>query len=193
MAKRKIPEVLTPEEQDRLVGVLNSSGSTASNRNMVMVRLMLDAGLRSAEVLALRYRHIDWASGQLWVREGKGMKDRSLWLGPDLVALLKQYVEANPGEPASLIFRSRTGKPISSRYLRYMVKDLGEKAGLDKDLHPHTLRHSFATDLLRSTKNLRLVGKALGHSDKSLSVTAIYTHICDPEMEAAMKNLRQGG
>jgi site-specific recombinase XerD len=110
------------------------------------------------------------------------------------VALLKRYIEENPGKPASLIFRSRTGKPVSSRYLRYMVKDLGEKAGIDKDLHPqHTLRHSFATDLLRQTKNLRLVGKALGHSDKSIGTALIYTHIVDDEMETAMKSLRQGG
>lgn len=193
MAKRKIPEILTQEEQDRLMVVLESSGSCASNRNLCMFRIMLDAGLRSAEVLSLRHRDIDWGSGQLWVREGKGQKDRSLWLGEDLVGLLKRYVEGNPGEPANLIFRSRTGKPVSSRYLRYMVKDLGGKAGLDKDLHPHTLRHSFATDLLRQTKNLRLVGKALGHSDKSIGTTLVYTHIVDDEMEAAMKSLRQGG
>jgi len=191
MAKRKIPEVLTQEEQDRLVEVFKSSGSCASDRNLCMFRLMLDAGLRSAEVLALRYRDIDWASGQLWVREGKGQKDRSLWLGEDLVTLLERYVEANPGEPAKLIFRSRTDKPISSRYLRYMVKDLAEKAGMAKDLHPHTLRHTFATDLLRKTRNIVLVGKALGHAN--VNTTQIYTHICDPEMEAAMKSLRQGG
>ena len=72
-----------------------------------------------------------------------------------------------------------------------MVKRYGERAGIRKDVHPHTLRHAFATDLYRQTKNIRLVQKALGHSN--LSTTQIYTHIVDDELEAAMKQLRRIG
>jgi integrase/recombinase XerD len=89
---RKIPEVLTPEEQATLLGELEAD-TPAGARNNCLVRLMLDAGLRSAEVLALRQRDIDFKSGQLMVRNGKGGKDRSLWLGPDLVALLRTFMK----------------------------------------------------------------------------------------------------
>ena len=69
-----------------------------------------------------------------------------------------------------------------------MVKRVAEQAGIVKDIHPHSLRHSFATDLLRATKNLRLVQKALGHSN--IETTTIYAHIVDEELESAMKELR---
>ena len=72
-----------------------------------------------------------------------------------------------------------------------MVKRLATKAGISKDVHPHTLRHTFATDLYRQTKNLRLTQKALGHSQ--ISSTMIYTHIVDDEMEEALKTFRAGG
>ena len=71
-----------------------------------------------------------------------------------------------------------------------MVKRLAEDAGIDKEIHPHTLRHTFATNLLRQTKNLRLVQKALGHSN--IETTVVYTHIEDDELEAAMKRLGTG-
>ena len=69
-----------------------------------------------------------------------------------------------------------------------MVKRLAKKAGIAKDVHPHTLRHTFATDLFRQTKNLRLTQKALGHSQ--ISSTMIYTHIVDDELEEALKTFR---
>jgi len=73
-----------------------------------------------------------------------------------------------------------------------MVGDLTKKAGIEnKRVHPHTLRHTFATDLLRQSKNLMIVSKALGHAN--LATTQIYLHICDPEMEEAMKGLRTNG
>ena len=74
----KIPEILTPEEQATFLGNLEGADTPAGARNKCLVRIMLDAGLRSAEVVALRLRDIDWGSGQLWVRDGKYSKDRSV-------------------------------------------------------------------------------------------------------------------
>ncbi len=81
------------------------------------------------------------------------------------------------------------GKPISPRYVQQMVKRTATKAGITKNIHPHTLRHSFATDLYRETGKIRLVQKALGHAN--LSTTQIYTHIVDEELEDALKSFRQ--
>ena len=72
-----------------------------------------------------------------------------------------------------------------------MVKRLARQAGIDKDVHPHMLRHTFATDLFRKTKNIRLIQKALGHAQ--ITTTQIYTHIVDDELEEAMKTFRAGG
>ena len=80
------------------------------------------------------------------------------------------------------------GNKMNPRYIQDMVKRYSQKSGINKDISPHTLRHTFATDLLRETKNIRLVQKALGHSD--ISTTMVYTHIVDEELEGALKNLR---
>jgi len=195
MAKRKgrkLPEVLTAGEQRTLLSQPNPRYPTGE-RNRLLMRLMLDAGLRVAEALALRWEHIDLMSGMLMVREGKGAKDRTLWLGEDNLELLRHWRERQTkdveGRPEH-VFTTLKGGPLHSSYVRRMVKRLAKKAGIAKDISPHTLRHTFATDLYRETKNIRLVQKALGHS--SLSTTMIYTHIVDEELEGALKNFRSG-
>ena len=140
----------------------------------------------------IKTRDIDWSSGKLMVRQGKGKKDRSSWIGEEDLALLQRWVIKKARLPESAwLFTTRDGKLIDTRYLRFMVKRLAKKAGISKDVHPHTLRHTFATDLYRQTKNLRLTQKALGHSQ--ISSTMIYTHIVDDEMEEALKTFRDGG
>ncbi len=187
---RPIPEVLTAEEQARILAALAPS-SNLKLRNLCMIRLMLDAGLRSAEVVALRPREIEWSSSKLKVRNGKGGRDRVLWLPDEDLALLRKYADSSSNQdPSRILFQTRLGKPINTRFLRAMLERVGRQAGIER-LHPHLLRHTFATDLLRKTKNLRLVQKALGHAD--IATTTIYTHIVDEEMEDAMKNLRNGG
>lgn len=196
---RKIPEVLTPDEQARILGELEAIDSPRGVRNLALVRLMLDTGLRAAEVRELRHRDLDLATGRLWVRQGKGKKDRGLWFNGSsrgaLLAWLDLKARVSCGAnfpPAGYFFTDLTGrKPICGRWLRKLVNRLAEKAGIAKKIHPHTLRHSFATDLLRDTKNLFLVSKALGHSN--ISTTQVYLHLADPELEYAMKNLRGGG
>jgi len=157
------------------------------------MQVMLDAGLRASEVLNLKVNDLDWMSGKLKVKQGKGKKDRILWLNQQALDLLKKWREKRPhqadGRPTELLFTTLDGKKMSDRYLRVMVKRYGSKAVISKDVHPHTLRHTFATDLYRETKNIRLVQKALGHAD--LSTTMIYTHIVDDELEDALKTFRR--
>jgi len=188
---QRLPEVLTHEEQEALLRQPNPKNLNGF-RNLCLLRLMLNTGLRASEVLNLKIRDIDWSSGNLMVRQGKGKKDRTLWVGEEDLALLKLWMARKTRLPESeLLFPNRNGKRIMSRYLRCMVKRLAMKAGISKDVHPHTLRHTFATDLLRQTKNLRLTQKALGHSQ--ISSTIVYTHIVDEELEEALKTFRGGG
>lgn len=189
---RRIPEVLTEEEQERLLRQPNPRYRTGS-RNLSLLRLMLDLGLRSAEMLSLKIDDIDWMSGKITVRQGKNNKDRVLWLGENDLELLRSWRERKSSIPRKndLLFVTLKGDPVLDRYLRYMVKRYARKAGISKDVHPHMLRHSFATDIYRETKNLRLTQKALGHA--SLSTTEIYTHIVDQELEEALKTFRKNG
>jgi len=192
---RKIPEILTNEEQERLLGVYDTRYSTQL-RNKCLVKLMLDSGLRLAETIHLRWVHINLTSGKLKVVQGKGSKDRIIWLNIEALSLLEEWretieqIKADRGYNIDNVFITLTGNKMSGANVRKMVYHYTKKAGIDKKISPHNLRHTFATDLLRETNNLRLVQKTLGHSD--ISTTQIYTHIVDSEMEEALKNFRNG-
>lgn len=197
---RKIPEVLTPEERARLLGELvkadclwEGSGSLSNLRNLAIIRLLINTGLRARELRELRISQIDWRTGRFKIR-GKGGVERVLRIAePDLV-LLRRWLEcrgSSSNQSSSKLFTSLDGtKPLGDRWLRRMVKRVAIQAGIEKDIHPHTLRHTFASTLLRQEKNLFLVSKALGHAD--LSTTQIYLHIEDEELEAAMVRMAKG-
>ncbi len=194
MAK-KLPEVLTKEEREALLAVPNKRYPSGF-RNHTMLRLMLDVGLRLSETTSLKWRHIDLISGRLMVRCGKGAKDRALWLNEDDITLLQEWkqrqadlAEAKPEYVFTGITRGKTLNPVNNIYFYDFVKRAAKKAGIEKNVSPHTLRHTFATDLLSETKNIRWVQAALGHS--SVGTTEIYCHIVNDELEAALKSFRK--
>jgi integrase/recombinase XerD len=150
---------------------------------------MLNAGLRASEALNVRVRDVDWVSGQLMVRQGKGKKDRAVWLNDTDLELLRAWKARRP-VAGERLFTTLKGTPINDRDLREMVKRRARKAGISKDVHPHLLRHTFATDLYRATTDIRLVQKTLGHAD--VSTTMLYTHLVDEAVAHAMRTLRRG-
>ena len=187
---RKIPEVLTATEQEAIVAQPNPRYLTG-HRNRVMLRLMLDTGLKLSEAIHLRWKDINLNSGQVMVRQGKGAKDRTLWTGETNLVALNGWRERQANECAGShqnVFTTKAGGRLDPRYIQRMVKRYAVKAGIEKDITPHTLRHSFATDLYRETTNIRLTQKALGHSN--LATTQIYTLIVDEELEGALKSFR---
>lgn len=192
MSKRKIPEILTEEEQQQLINIFNTRYFN-SYRNKVMIQLFLNTGLRVSEVIDLKWQHINLATGQLKVVQGKGSKDRIVWMGEDILDILREYrtKQADKLGVCEYVFTTKNLKQLDSKGIRVMLNTYTERAGISKHISPHTLRHTYATDLLRATKNIRLVQKALGHSD--LSTTMIYTHIVDDEYEDALKNFRKVG
>jgi len=178
-----------------LLGELEPTDSPGKLRNLAIMRVMLNLGLRASEARALKIQDIDWPSGRLKVR-GKGGKDRVIWLAEADLVLLKNWLDHKPSSTrissSTLLFTSLDGtKPLCGRWLRKLVTRLATQARIDKRIHPHTLRHTFATNLLRQEKNLFMVMKALGHAN--LSTTQIYLHLEDEELEAAMKRLGNGG
>jgi len=187
---KKLPTVLTEDEQARLLSQPTPRYPTGE-RNRTMLRLMLNTGLRLAEVTALKWRDLDLTTGKLMVRQGKGRKDRTLWVAEADIDSLRHLRERQAKEcgKCDCVFTTLEGKPLGHRYVQRMIARYARKAGIEKRITPHTLRHSFATDLYRETSKIRLVQKVLGHSD--LSTTMIYTHIHDPEVEDALKSFRQ--
>lgn len=190
MGKRKIPEVLTIKEQIELINIFNVRYFN-SYRNKTMIELFLNTGLRVSEMIDLRWKDINLNTGQLKVVQGKGNKDRILWISEDILNTLREYrtKQADKLGICEYVFTTNTHKQLDDRGIRRMLDKYAEKAGITKKISPHTLRHTYATDLLRATKNIRLVQKALGHVD--LSTTMIYTHIVDEEYEDALKNFRR--
>ena len=185
---RRIPTVLDQAEQAALLAVPNKRYPTGL-RNKAMIRLMLDTGLRVSEAIDLNWSDIDLMTGKLFVRQGKGGKDRILWVRGEALDLIQLWRDRQI-TGCKNVFTSLKGKALSPRYLQATVKRYAAKAGINKRVSPHTLRHSFATDLYRESKDIRLTQKALGHAD--LSTTMIYTHIVDADLEAAMRGFRDG-
>lgn len=185
---KKLPKVLTADEQDALLAQLNPRYQSP-HRNLVMLRLMLATGLRAGEVVALRPEHLDMRTCRLIVREGKGARDRVLWFSDDLRDEIGEWLERRPESP--YLFPTRDGGQLSTRYLRALVSRLAQRASIaeSEKVSPHTLRHTFATDLYRETKSLRLVQNALGHA--SIATTEIYTHLVNGELEEALRSFRQ--
>lgn len=181
----KLPKVLTSKEADRFLETFNTRYAIP-HRDLCLCRLMLEAGLRVGEVVAVRPEHLDMTTCRLTVREGKGAKDRVLWITDDLRDLVSSWTNRRPD--SAWLFPTRHGTQVATRQVRAMVSRRAEKAEIQEAarVSPHTLRHTFATRLYRRTKDLRLVQKALGHA--SITTTQIYTHLVDEDLEEALRD-----
>lgn len=173
-----LPAVLTIEEVDRLLDVPDLT-KTLGIRNKAMLELMYATGLRVSELvnLTLADLHLDLALIQTI---GKGDKERIIPVGEVAIDWLKTYLrDSRPkllkDQKADQIFLNDHGRPISRQGVWQLIKKLVKEAGIEKDVSPHTLRHSFATHILENGADLRIVQELLGHSD--ISTTQIYTHI----------------
>jgi len=193
--QKKLPNVLNEDEQKRLLEQPNPRYITGQ-RNHLLLKLMLDTGLRLSEATGLKWQNISLMTGNLKVVEGKGAKDRILWLSEEDLELLKSWKQRQTekaGKSLEYVFTAMSkrtlGNKLDNRYVQDMVKRYAKKAEIPKNVSPHTCRHTFATDMLRKTKNIRMVQRALGHNQ--LNTTMLYTYISDSELEVQMKNFRK--
>lgn len=167
MAEERVPTVLNRSKQAALLHQPNPRYPTGE-RNRPLLRVMRTTGLRLSEALKLRWRDIDLNTGRVHVRQGKGAKDRILWRGEDDLEQLQHWRQRQAeeiGHAPEHLFTTLDGKRLQAPYVQALVMRLAEKVGIEKNVSPHTLRHSFATDLLRETNNLELVRRALGHAN----------------------------
>jgi site-specific recombinase XerD len=167
-------ETLDGRELGRLMAALEGD-DWVSRRNRAMVALMARAGLRVSEVLALKPEDVELnaRSGWVLVRKGKGMKERRVPLSAEARRELREYLEVRPQRPGPLFF-SRTYQSLTGRDVQRVVAEAARRAGLEKRVTPHTLRHTFATRFLQAGGDLATLQTVLGHSN--LSTTARYLH-----------------
>jgi integrase/recombinase XerD len=166
--EQKLPVVLSRDEVQRLLDAVRDP------RYRVALMLAYSAGLRLSEILELRVEDIDSARMVLRVREGKGARDRYALLSPVMLERLRAYWKRY--RPATSLFPGQGGdRPVSESTLQRACTRAAREAGLSKGVGVHTLRHSFATHLLESGTDIRVIQRLLGHS--SISTTALYLHV----------------
>lgn len=173
--KKKLPELLDVDEIDRLLAQVPQS--PIKLRDHAMMELMYSSGLRLAEMVNLNVGDIDLSQGQVHVL-GKGNKSRYLPVGRAACKSLERWMAvraARVTEHENAVFISNRGRRLSTRAVQQRMALLGREQGLHKHVHPHMLRHSFASHVLESSGDLRAVQEMLGHAD--ISTTQIYTHL----------------
>ena len=170
-APRKLPQVLDADEAVRLVEL--PTDGELGRRDRALLELFYSSGLRLSELCALTWRDLDFASGLVTVL-GKGNRQRRVPFGRPAREALQAWRAETNGAPAAPVFPGRNG-PISQRAVQVRIKQLAQRQGLFKHVHPHMLRHSFASHILESSGDLRGVQELLGHAD--IATTQIYTHL----------------
>lgn len=174
----RLPDTVNQEEMNRILsGPENSTPSGLRDR--AMLELLYATGLRVSELISLSMNSINWQVGFLAVM-GKGGKERIVPVGRTAYDCVRRYVdEARPklirSKTTEVLFLNRFGRAFTRQGLWKIIVGYAQKAGLQKNVHPHTFRHSFASHLLEGGADLRAVQVMLGHSD--ISTTQIYTHV----------------
>lgn len=190
LARTRRPQVtfLTPEELERLAAQPNTAAQNGL-RDRAIIELLFSSGLRVSELVGLDRDHINLTRREFMVR-GKGQKDRPVFISPEAADWIKQYLDKRQDNTKPLFIRYSGSKKVdlsgnftrlTARSVQRMIARYARLAGITKHVSPHTLRHSFATDLLMNGADLRSVQAMLGHSN--IATTQIYTHVTDPHLK----------
>src|SRR4030067_1320464 len=173
-ATKRLPVVLSREE------IKNLLDNTENIKHSLLIELLYSTGLRLSECINLQYCDLDLNDGIGWVRLGKGAKDRIFIVSDIFKKDLLDYIEKKNAGGKGYIF-SINGRKMSSSGIQHAIKISAERAGIDKPVHVHTLRHSFATHLLENGVDIRKIQKLLGQSN--LPTTEIYTQVSSEEIK----------
>jgi integrase/recombinase XerD len=181
---RPLPKSLSESEVDRLL-LAPDLDVALEFRDRTMLELLYACGLRVSELTSLQVVQLSLNQGVVRVF-GKGSKERLVPMGEEALDWLQRYMagarmELLKGIPSDVVFPSRRGKQMTRQTFWYRIKIYARRAGIKKNLSPHTLRHAFATHLLNHGADLRVVQMLLGHSD--LTTTQIYTHVAKQRMQ----------
>lgn len=186
--KRKQVSFLTSEETERIIAAVEIKNPIGL-RDKAILELLFSSGLRVSELCNLNRDHLNLNRGEFMVR-GKGQKDRPVFVSPEATEWLALYLKGRADSAKPLFIRYSGSKAAESdgeslrltpRSIQRMVANYAKLAGITKKVSPHTLRHSFATDLLMNGADLRSVQSLLGHSN--IATTQVYTHVTDQHLK----------
>jgi len=197
---RKLPVILEREELEAMLSLPNTRYLTSLRDNAIM-KLMANCGLRVSEIVNLRPGDINLTKGKLRVVNGKGGVDRDIpFIPKGTVNTLREwkkrkpqsdYFFSNVRDNGGGKFKSYRGGQLAVRTVQSMIKNYARKAGIDKTVSPHTLRHTFATNYYRKNKDLEGLRMVLGHAD--LSTTQIYVTLASIDVENGMRQYEEYG
>ncbi|HIH12590.1 hypothetical protein A3I25_00335 [Candidatus Nomurabacteria bacterium RIFCSPLOWO2_02_FULL_42_17] len=168
------PIFLTKDEIKKLFDVVENE------KHLLILEILYSAGLRVSEVINLRRCDFEFGRGIGWVRKGKGMKDRPFIIAKLLEPKLNKYIENNCNSFDSYLFTGYNGRRLHVRSIQEIVKRAAKKAGIEKNIHPHSLRHSYATHLIENGYDINTIQPLLGHN--SAETTMRYVHMANPKM-----------
>ena len=185
-----LPDTLSFDDVNRIIEAINIS-TDLGRRNHCMIEVLYGCGLRVSELIDLKMSNINFKESYLKV-EGKGEKVRFVPLAAYTAELIKQYIKEIRSKYKinkkceDILFLNSRGSSMSRVIVFIIIKELTEKAGINKKISPHTFRHSFATHLLQNGADLRYIQEMLGHS--SITTTEIYTHLKNEELRDVILN-----
>lgn len=185
-----LPDTLSFDDVNRIIKAINIS-TDLGRRNHCMIEVLYGCGLRVSELIDLKMSNINFKESYLKV-EGKGDKVRFVPLAAYTAELIKQYIKEIRSKYKinkkceDILFLNSRGSSMSRVIVFIIIKELTEKAGINKKISPHTFRHSFATHLLQNGADLRYIQEMLGHS--SITTTEIYTHLKNEELRDVILN-----
>jgi len=173
--EKKLPSVLTKIEITNLLNSINTK------KSKLMISLIYACGLRVSELLNLKNSDFDFQQKIGYIRQAKGRKDRIFNIPEFLLQDLQNQVNFQKNQKLEFLFTNSKGQKLSSRNIQKIVSLAAKKAQIQKPVHPHTLRHSFATHLLENNIDIRKIQELLGHAN--LATTQIYTHVSLEELK----------
>ena len=187
---KKLPVYLTKEEVDRLLDVIPLTNKNHI-RNKAMVEIMYCSGLRVSELCSLKMKQVN-VNERIITVLGKGKKERSIPIREESLKYLLLYINEVRNKlklivDKSYVFLNLKGKKISRQYFFIEIRKYAKMAGIEKEIHPHSLRHSFATHLLENGADLRVVQELLGHTN--IETTQIYTHLTNEKILNDIANI----
>lgn len=171
---KKLPVVMTKEEVKAIIT------AAPRKRDKLILKLLYSSGLRVSEIVNLKIRDLDLGEKTATVRGGKGNKDRLIILSESWIDEIKEYFSKRCYQ-SEYVFSKGNGMPLSVDTVQRIVRESRERAGIKKNITPHSFRHSFATHLLEAGENIRKIQELLGHSN--LSTTQIYTKVSTDELK----------
>lgn len=189
--KDKLPRFLYEKEMNALFDSIEDD-TLLGKRNLALVEVLYGTGIRVAECVAIRLSDLDLINGIVLIR-GKGNKERYVPFGNFALDAIESYLDSariklmeKSGVAHDVLFVNHRGAPLTDAGVQYILKELIKKSSLTTNIHPHMMRHTFATHLLNNGADLRTVQELLGHA--SLSSTQLYTHVTTDTLQKSYRN-----